>query len=858
MSLPKQYGIAAGWGVGAGQVLPTLSPIELDPATVAYAAAAAAAGAPLSARRQSRNSRMMQRLRAAGVLDKLQALYIIGDSEPQWLINQIDPGTFDLTKVGTPVFEAGEGVSTAAIGSYYNTGIPLNSLSRDDVTMGVHIVNGSQSTAPSTSNLGAYDCGAQDGTAGLAINAWYSTDNKAHFRSFSTDAAAGTDSAKAIWRGLGWNILNRSASDKIRLYKNGAFLTEDASTAVTSAVTTPIHILNATGSTNRSVRKVAAFFVGSSLTDDQQVELAAATKDYIDCIKFGDPLIQEKGFGDSVITKDLIVYGLSLGAICCAYEAARLGLSVALVGDWQDETIWHLGGMPSNGLGWIDVLNRNTVAGVILDVIMQARDTVYTGYSGIPTAQTTMSIEARAYNLMMRRMLDPTRQTGTRLFGMDIPVYMTGGVASVLKEDGAIKSFSTRDGRTFIGQQFHDGSYDGDLIYYTGCPVVTGMEPASLDIEAYSGYDSTRIVRPSASGVPLNVDPYVTPATPASGLLPGVREAPAIADGAADPATQSMNYRLTAAVTVYQRWGQATLSTVPSGYAAENYETLSRAYAVAAGLGATYALDDVVQYNPTYDYTYDVNSAGQISVDLLNSGVDYTAAGADIVARQAVINNVYNWERGFFYWHRQGDVNIPAAVATWFGNVGLDTWSHLDPPTDRGGVFWPARAYIRDTTFMLQNAGFILNANDVAMPDGTIPRSTKTIASISYRRDIHAKRLLNVSGVLYAQGALSDSTSGGVPACGVDGYSPMPYEVAVPDRASCTNVSTCTALSMTKMAWASARMEPAMAQVGQFMANAAALAIRGNNVIQDVDYPTARAQVLSAPYTRPLFLPQVN
>jgi hypothetical protein len=81
---------------------------------------------------------------------------------------------------------------------------------------------------------------------------------------------------------------------------------------------------------------------------------------------------------------------------------------------------------------------------------------------------------------------------------------------------------------------------------------------------------------------------------------------------------------------------------------------------------------------------------------------------------------------------------------------------------------------------------------------------------------------------------------------GANGVSPLPFEIFVPKVAECTNVSCSFGGSLTHVAYGASRMEFTAMQTAQSMGLAAALAIDGDNIIQNVSYSTLRTALLAS------------
>ena len=829
-------------GRSGGSIDPVspLAPYVLNARTAAFAATPA--GSTATANRLNRHSRMMHRLDLAGVTPLLRGLYLPGDTEGQWLINHVSPGIASLTKVGAPTyanFIAGGFTTTA----YYDTGVALNTLSQNSVSMGLL---SSTSTAASV-----FDMGAVDGTNGLIIATLNDTSLTARARVMGPVFDSGVGSA--YFNGNGWNAVSRISASAVALSHHGVKLEDvtNASAAPVSANT--ISIGFAKGAAAASGRSVLAAFVGAGLTEYQMQELCAATNDYVSCVRYGDPMIYRQGFGPGLINVDVCFHGCSMASVIGAYYAARRGLSVCIVGAAGENTIWDLGGMVVNGLDWIDIKAPSGVSGIFRDIISFINITLMARVDTTNT-QAGFSLEARNWSLAVRRMLDPFRTIGN-LPGQNVPVYMGNGIAVVNKAGGKITSIVTNDGRVVIAKVYHEADYAGLFNLKAGLPVFTGREPAGSGAEAVNGYQGlNNSIKPRDPTNSYNIDPYVTPGTPASGYIRDVVPLPSLAAGAYDPAHQSLNYRLT--ITTNRARSAAMSKLPPRNYDPARYERVKRLFQAVTAASSTMTMAYLLPLSDlgTGSGQFDSNTGpAGFFTDVPQSGLAYANAGADLVARQAVESDVQDAMRGYFYWLQySGDPDIPAAIKTSMLTWAYDALSNLDPRDSSQQLYWPNQIYIREPTYMLKSS-FVLNGNDLVATEGAAPRSIKTISTINYRSDIHALRCCDSAGAIVLQGGYNDTAAGGA-----DQMAPWPLEASLPDKSALTNYSTSTAPSMTKIAFAAARMEISMCMASEFLAETAYLAITGNIAMQDVDYPTARANVLASADVSKMYLPQIN
>jgi hypothetical protein len=619
-----------------------------------------------------------------------------------------------------------------------------------------------------------------------------------------------------------------------------------------AASTTTVEItflgLNNNGTVGVSSRQQGAWAIGHGLTVADQKVLANVMNQLNREFRYGGLDTYEAGYLPSSATYDVIVYGATSGGVIAAYEAARQGLSVAIVGGWRDRNI---GGMSTAGLGYTDFDSQTALQGLPRWVLAQVQ-------AAQSTASTVFQFDPAVFEQVLRGMFDPAKPNG-----LDIPVYWSNGVVSVSKTGTTITSLTTADGRTFTANTgFVDASYEGDLCAVAGCTMIVGREAAGSGKEAINGFRGTNIGLMSATaqfynhaGTNVNIDPWLTPGDTNSGLLPGIEgvmgtDSPAT--GAADGRVQAYNFRWTTAFG--SAWRVPLPSTPPTGYAASRYEALGRLFAN----DPTLVLTDLIKQDNLPTVVADINTRNGLSTDMLGTQAT-TYATASYSARETIWKAHETYLRGFFYYLQyDSDVRVPSAVRTSALAIGL-SMQHYTRPHPNDDWNWMPQLYVREGRRLVGD--YIHNANDLAATDGTTPRSVKTVAVASYAMDSH-----NVSGWahnnsgtwrIWNEGNLQDDTSGDT-----DNVAPVPIEALLPKAAEITNLASIFAVSATHIACASIRMEFSHMLMGQ--ASACMMAERkanANLALQSLTYSALRTRLLASNTlsgeTAPS-LPQVN
>jgi hypothetical protein len=856
--------LAAQFRTPTAQAAISFPPSSYEPESHSYFDVLTAAGAPPSDRRKYTLNRAIYRLKRSGIWPKLLGLWCIGDTEAAWMLDVTRQS--DLRRTGTPAFSANDCVSTGSADSYYDTGIKLRSLAKEDIAMGFYALPRREAGHfLRHSDMGASDGHVQLGIGTAAVGGIRRAPPQGTLEVGCFSSSIRHFGTAGNWTSDGFNAISRRGADSFSVYRHGLNRATVQLPAMPTDSDATIGILKMIGTSTHSANFISVAFIGRGLNDAEMCELGAIVRSLDESIRYGEPNIQDAATGDAIVTADVLVYGLTTAGIIAAYQAKRLGRSVVLLGAPREKTVSHLGGMPASGLDWIDTKSPASVSGLFRTMISWANTR-----AGISDRQKViaMSPPAAWWNRAARWMLDPSRADPI-LPGADIPVYFSDGIASIVKTSNAIgaeySELTTTDGRVFRpagGRGILIGcDYEGDVIPLLGVSHQLGTEPqGSGPGEQLNGFQPSAraLPRDSARNV-YKLDPFVKAGDPASGLLPDITVMPALAPGSADPILQSMNYRL-AVTSASDRQAPLTGGAVlapPRGYNPLRYEIVGRYLQACVAAGHTPILRDLFGAQKLNDRrSEDWNNGVSISTDLPQSGQAWLAAGSNLAAREAVIEDLRTFTQGLFYWLlKSGDPRIPTSLLEQLRGYGFDATSFLDPHPD-DPLFWPPQPYRRDPVFQMRNR-FGFSGNDTFMADGTKPRSMKTISFIAYQADRHSARRIaydNGNGPLvYVQGVVVGSGAGGS-----DRIAPLPLETIVPDRAECSNFISVTAPAMTKIAWYSARMEPTLCLAAQAAAIIADQALTAGLAVQDIDYASFKAAFLAVPDSAKPVLPQTH
>ena len=512
--------------------------------------------------------------------------------------------------------------------------------------------------------------------------------------------------------------------------------------------------------------------------------------------------LQVAASAQEMLSHDVVVYGDSSGAVIAAISARREGRSVI----WVNPTGFP-GGMSASGLGATDFLgHRNTFGGIASEF-----------YDGV----------AKAYGTDHVRSFEP--HVGKQVFEQ---MLTAAGVAVVYNEkldraagkgvtmDGRrIKAITMLSGKTYHGKMFIDATYVGDLMAAAGVACTVGREPESQYGETLAGVrrgdtkprvhyrqgDKDHFVK--------DVDAYVKPGDPASGLLPHIHRVEGIKNGQGDRKIQAYNYR----VCLTSDPANRIPIEKPSGYREIDHELLLRNF--DAGDLRLPALIEPLAGGQKVDW----NNMHAVGSDFPGGNWEYPEAS--YTRRREIEQAHETYIRGFL-WTMANHPRVPEAIRQRTAAYGLPK----DEFTDNGG--WPWMIYIREARRMVGD--YVMTQLDCegkrAAPD--------PVALGSFGMDSHVvQHFVTENGK-----AQNDGVIWHVP--------PRPYGISyrsiIPPRGQCENLFSPICLSASHVAHGSIRMEPVFMALSQSAAIAAGLAIDSQVSVQEVPYPALRAKLDAA------------
>lgn len=511
---------------------------------------------------------------------------------------------------------------------------------------------------------------------------------------------------------------------------------------------------------------------------------------------------------------DVVVYGDSPSAFIAAIELAESRHDVLLV-----SPVAHIGGMMVEGLGNQDVDSRSGSGAPIGGLAAEFYLRVARAYTPGTTAPR-YNFEPKIAEAVIDAWL--VEKSVRQLRGKRI----SEATGAVRVESGKITSFLLEDGTRVAGKVFIDGTVEGDLMAFSGVTYAWGREG-----NAKYGENTAGVINPSTKDqYNVNVDPYVVPGNPASGVITGVQNETVGVHGSGDDSAMGFCLRL----PLTKNPANKIPITAPPGYQASDYELYRRF--LAAG-GTNDWLDGPGAINSsTTTKLFDLGSWHNLSGNLY--GRNHAYPDGSYATRQQIYEYHRSFTQGLIYF-LSNDPSVPAAIRNEWSRWGLPA----DEFTDNGG--WPRRLYVRCARRMISD--YVITEADVRQnPTGTVtpaPAVADPIGLSYWPVDLHSARTVIRAGSVYNEGAYFDLSN----------YRPfgIPYRSIIPKRTECTNLLVPSALSSSYAGYGAVRLEWTFMVLGQSAAIAAALALDGNIPVQDVSYDAlkilmlARAQRLS-------------
>lgn len=472
---------------------------------------------------------------------------------------------------------------------------------------------------------------------------------------------------------------------------------------------------------------------------------------------------------------DVVVYGGNPGGVCAAISAARAGASVILL-----ETDGHLGGLNTSGLANNEQHHMfpNETFGGLTKLFFDRLGLHYpSSWARFPGWFNSCHFEQE----LLRLLGD---QPG-------VTVRYHSLLASTTCTAGRIRSITLTDGTIVEGLMFIDASYEGDLLASANVPFDIGREARS-DLEPMAGVTWNNDVVP--------VSPYDN-----DGLLPGISERPAPAEGEANDQIQVLNFRITLTNDPEIR----RPIPAPARYNPREHELLARCLEA----GVMVALNKIIGIYPLPNRKFECNNNQSAVVSIAQRAIAAEWQTATHARRREIWENLREYNLGLFHFLNT-DPRVPAPIREQMQTLGLAG----DEFTDNGN--WPYELYVRQGRRM--RGVYRMTQADIH----TTRRKPDSIGLGSHYIDAHwsdryalDRNSFRNEGRLWMKGLVYE----------------IPYRSIIPNDEHCSNLLVPVAVSANHVPFCTIRLEPTWMTLGESAGIAATIALHDDVPVQRVN-----------------------
>ncbi|PHR88501.1 MAG: hypothetical protein COA78_36405 [Blastopirellula sp.] len=536
---------------------------------------------------------------------------------------------------------------------------------------------------------------------------------------------------------------------------------------------------------------------------------------------------------------DVCVYGGTASGVMAALAAEKEGADVIIV----EPSRW-LGGMTGGGINHLDWGKGNTVGGSTYKILMEGlkeQKRAHEGHAvqGIGNKEYRerfkKAVEDRGITVIYDHRLgtvqvgDATIDSPTR----QRPIAMNESFEEN-KEGQSIRSITLdyapvdetgcpipepvkRNVVTISAKVFIDCSYEGDVLGMSGVSYTWGRESREHYDESLAG------VRPSLWV--HDIDPYIEPGKPESGLIPFVQDRKLGSLGSADSLSMGYCFRYE-----FDMSGKGIPIPEPTNYDPAEFEVYRRAIR-----------DDV-----------DIFSSRKMRTTL--DKITDTKRGPFVGGRQSNRNLMGSTVYGCNDGYPNGDWATRSRIWMFHQEFLINSihFAKTDPSAPksmkqyamntsfRKGVFdetggWPNQFYVRQARRMVSS--YVVTQKD--LEGKTDP--PHTVALAAYGVDDWPYAVVVEDGKIAVQGGAFSIVY--IDNGKYNGSYKIPYEAIVPRKGECDNLLVPVCVSASHIAFTSLRMEPVWMVLGESAGVAAAMAVDADIPVQDVPYKKLRQKL---------------
>ena len=536
---------------------------------------------------------------------------------------------------------------------------------------------------------------------------------------------------------------------------------------------------------------------------------------------------------------DVCVYGGTASGVMAALAAGKEGANVILV----EPSRW-LGGMTGGGINHLDWGKGNTVGGSTYKILMEGVKEQPRAHGG----HAVQGIGNRAYRERFKKAVEdrgitviynhrvgkvqvgdrtidsPTRkdpiamnESITKSKKANVIQSITLDYAPVDETGCPIPEPEKRNAITISAKVFIDCSYEGDVLGMSGASYTWGRESREHYDESLAG------VRPSLWV--HDIDPYVEPGDPESGLVPFVQDKTIGPLGSADSLSMGYCFR-----HEFDMSGKGIPIPEPTNYDPAEFEVYRRAIRDGVDIFSNRHMRTTLNKFTVHKKAPFVGGA-QSNRNLMGStvyGCNEDYPNGDWVARSQIWKFHQEFLINSIHFART-DPSAPKsmkqrAIKTSFKKGVFD---------ETGG--WPNQFYVRQARRMVSS--YVVTQKD--LEGRTDPPHAVGLAA--YGVDDWPYAVVVEDGKVAVQGGAFSIVY--IDDGKYNGSYKIPYEAIVPGKGECDNLIVPVCVSASHIAFTSLRMEPVWMILGESAGVAAAMAVEADIPVQDVPYDTLRQKL---------------
>jgi arylsulfatase A-like enzyme len=535
---------------------------------------------------------------------------------------------------------------------------------------------------------------------------------------------------------------------------------------------------------------------------------------------------------------DVCVYGGTASGVMAALAAAKEGADVIIV----EPSRW-LGGMTGGGINHLDWGKGNTVGGSTYKILMeglkkqerahQGNAIVGIGHKGY-RERFKQAVEDRDITVIYDHRLgkvqlgdatinSPSRQRPITLLEPSTENKEGDSIRSItldyapVDETGCpIPEPKKRNVVTVSAKVFIDCSYEGDLLAMSGVDYTWGRESREHYNESLAG------VRPSLWV--HDIDPYVDPGNPESGLIPFVQDRQMGPEGSADSLSMGYCFRYE-----FDMSGEGIPIPEPVNYDPAEFELYRRALRDGIDIFSKRKMRQLGQI--TEQKRGPFVGGAQLNRNLMTSTV-YGCNEGYPNGDWATRSRIWKFHQEFLsksVHFAKTDPSAPEGMKQHARKISF----RKGPFDETGG--WPNQFYVRQARRMVSS--YVLTQKD--LEGRTDP--ARTVGLAGYGVDDWPYATVVEDGKVALQGGEFSMLY--LDKGKYNGSYKIPYEAIVPRKGECDNLLVPVCLSASHIAFTSVRMEPVWMILGESAGVAAAMAVDAAIPVQEVPYNELRQKL---------------